>query len=86
MINNSKDINRRVRFIYAIKDDIFTDKDRTKFFDYIIPVVPFINSSNSFKKLTDLLEQENLLNKKQSKLLCFFVNVFLSKLLLCLVI
>lgn len=54
LINNSEQIDRRVVFIYAIKDDIFGDvdsdkltKDRTKFFDFIIPVIPIINASNS---------------------------------------
>ncbi|TXF72942.1 hypothetical protein FUA19_06765 [Bacillus subtilis] len=59
LINNSEQINRRVVFLYAIKDDIFgeedTDqlaKDRTKFFDFIIPVIPIINASNSGDVLT----------------------------------
>lgn len=62
LINNSEQIDRRVVFIYAIKDDIFGDvdsdkltKDRTKFFDFIIPVIPIINASNS----GDLLKKEN---------------------------
>jgi len=47
LLNNSKNINRDIVFIYAIRDEIFKDKDRTKFFDFIIPVIPVINSSNS---------------------------------------
>ena len=46
LINGSKQINRKVVFLYAIKDDMFQDKERTKFFDFIIPVIPVINSSN----------------------------------------
>lgn len=34
LINNSKQVNRRIVFIYAIKDDMFKDKNRTKFFVY----------------------------------------------------
>ncbi|EHQ25944.1 YobI family P-loop NTPase [Mucilaginibacter paludis] len=49
LVNNSRQINRRIIFIYAIKDDMFRDKTRTKFFDFIIPVIPVINSSNSFE-------------------------------------
>lgn len=60
LLNNRKD-KEKITFIYAIRDDMFKDKDRTKFFDYIIPVVPFINSSNSFKKLRDLFIKENLI-------------------------
>lgn len=47
LINGSKQINRKVVFLYAIKDDMFQDKERTKFFDFIIPVIPIINPSNS---------------------------------------
>ena len=48
LLNESSQIDRDINFIYAIKDDIFTnDKIRTKFFDFIIPVIPVINSTNS---------------------------------------
>lgn len=53
LINSSDNIKRRIVFIYALKDDIFTDKDRTKFFDFIIPVVPIVNSTNSGEVLLD---------------------------------
>lgn len=39
--------NRTIRFIYAIKDDLFTNEVRTKFFDYIIPIVPVVDSFNA---------------------------------------
>ncbi|WP_373060148.1 hypothetical protein [Zunongwangia sp. H14] len=55
LINNSKSINRTVTFIYAIRDEMFKDKDRTKFFDFIIPVIPVINYSNSNEQLTRAL-------------------------------
>ncbi|OAV75252.1 hypothetical protein Barb7_01138 [Bacteroidales bacterium Barb7] len=47
LINNSKKINKDIVFIYAIRDEMFSNKDRTKFFDFIIPVIPVINYSNS---------------------------------------
>lgn len=37
-----------IRFFYLLKDDIFISKDRTKFFDFMIPIVPVIDSSNSY--------------------------------------
>lgn len=37
-----------IRFLYLLRDDIFISKDRTKFFDYIVPVVPVVDSSNSY--------------------------------------
>lgn len=60
LINNSKDINRTVRFIYAIKDDMFKDKDRTKIFDFIVPIIPYINSTSSFLKLKEKFKKENI--------------------------
>ena len=35
--------NKIVRFIYLIKDGLFYSKDRTKFFDFILPIVPIVN-------------------------------------------
>lgn len=58
LINNSKEVNRRVIFVYAIRDDMFIDKERTKFFDFIIPVIPYINPSNSEQKLIDKFKKE----------------------------
>lgn len=64
---NNRTNGKKITFIYAIKDDMFKNKDRTKFFDYVIPVVPFINSSNSSKKLLELIKKENLLNGANEK-------------------
>lgn len=47
LINESKIVNRHITFIYAIKDDMFKNEERTKFFDYITTVIPVINPSNS---------------------------------------
>lgn len=56
-INKCEQIKNRIVFIYAIKDDMFKNKDRTKFFDFIIPVIPVINSSNSGEKLLEKIRQ-----------------------------
>lgn len=72
LLNNSKQINKHIRFIYAVKDSIFhvvaeadkavgeaekvvveadkspvLDGNRTKFFDLIVPTVPFITHKTS---------------------------------------
>lgn len=57
LINNSKKIKQEVVFIYAVRDEMFQDKDRTKFFDFIIPVIPIINSSNSNEKFATVIEE-----------------------------
>jgi hypothetical protein len=54
-IRGHSTIGRKITFIYAIRDDMFKDTDRTKFFDYITTVIPVINYSNSKEKLTKAL-------------------------------
>ena len=56
LLNNSNTIKRPIVFVYAVKDDIFTEEDRTKFFEFIIPVIPVINSTNSGEILLDLFK------------------------------
>ncbi|MEZ8900413.1 ATP-binding protein [Vibrio sp. 10N.247.310.34] len=47
LVNESAGVNRRIRFLYALRDDMFANTERTKFFEFIIPVIPIINTSNS---------------------------------------
>jgi formylglycine-generating enzyme required for sulfatase activity len=54
LIKNYKKINRKIVFIYALCDNLFQNKDRTKFFDFIIPVVPIVSASNSYRELRKL--------------------------------
>lgn len=59
ILNNAySTIGRKITFIYAIRDDMFKDTDRTKFFDYIATVIPIINYSNSKDKLTEALRKK----------------------------
>ena len=46
LINAS--IKNHIVFIYAIKDNMFKDTERSKFFEYIIPVIPIINPTNAY--------------------------------------
>ena len=57
LINASEEIKRNVVFIYAVKDDMFKDVQRTKFFDYISTVIPVINHSNSKAQLNRELQR-----------------------------
>ena len=60
LINNSKKIKQDIVFIYAIKDDMFLDKDRAKFFDYMLPVIPIVNFSNSGDRLKKMLKGKSI--------------------------
>lgn len=59
LLNSSKIIKKdKITFIYAVKDDVFPDdKERTKFFEFIIPVIPVINSNNSKDKLLEVINE-----------------------------
>lgn len=58
-----------LRFFYLLRDEIFVSKDRTKFFDYIIPVVPVVDSSNSYNQFIYLLKKSEIFNKFDEKFL-----------------
>ena len=60
LINESKIVGRNLVFLYAVKDDIFINEERTKFFDYITTVIPVINPSNSKDKLKVALKERGL--------------------------
>lgn len=57
LINESKSVNKHIVFIYAVRDDIFKDTSRTKFFDYIETIIPVINPSNSSDLLYNYLKE-----------------------------
>lgn len=73
LLNQSKQIKRKISFLYAIRDDIFKDKDRVKFFDSIIPVIPVINVSNS-KDILDKLIGDNKLDLEFIANISFFID------------
>lgn len=59
----SKSKSKTLRFFYLLRDDIFISKDRTKFFDYIIPIIPIIDSSNSYEQFIKLLKESKIFSK-----------------------
>lgn len=93
LLNNSEQVHRRIVFIYAIKDEMFSNtdkestnykkddnvsnKNRTKFFDFIIPVIPIANSANScdilINKLKEFKQWEGL-NEEFISDITFLIN------------
>ncbi len=49
LIKQSDHVRHPVWFVYAVRDDLFMNKDRVKFFDFIIPVIPVVNATNSYE-------------------------------------
>lgn len=63
ILNNSqylkRIIKRKITFVYSVRDDLFDATRRVKFFDYIVPVIPVVNSSNAYDKLSEMLDEED---------------------------
>ncbi|WP_246805768.1 ATP-binding protein [Rhizobium leguminosarum] len=53
LVNANAGVKRPIRFLYALRDNMFVNTDRTKFFEFIVPVIPIINSSNSIDKVIE---------------------------------
>ena len=77
LINESEEIKRHITFVYAVKDDVFDDEHRTKFFDYIITVIPVINPSNSKdilkKQLSEIGLPDDTITDDDLAAIAFFI-------------
>lgn len=61
LLNSSKVIERPIKFIYAVKDDMFKNRtERTKFFDFIVPIIPFVNPHNASEQLKSLVQNNDI--------------------------
>lgn len=61
--------NYRFKFIYLLRDDIFTSKERTKIFDFIIPIVPTVVHGNSYYSFKQLLTEIDIPHEFDNNLL-----------------
>lgn len=61
--------HKPLRFFYLLRDDIFTSKDRIKFFDFIISIIPVIDGSNAYDQFIAHFEKNNLIQKFDKKFL-----------------
>ncbi len=69
LVNKNDGVKRTVRFLYALRDDVFKNTDRTKFFEFIVPVVPIINHSNSIDKVLEEGQRLSLEHKLDKQFL-----------------
>lgn len=77
LINKSEAVGRKIRFIYAVKDDMFKDSSRSKFFDYITTVIPVITTNNSKDKLKRALSEQghgDEINDDDIREIAFHIN------------
>lgn len=77
LVNDNEKTSGKIKFLYALKDDMFANNDRAKFFDFIIPVVPIINSSNSLHMMDKRLKGEpfeGLINLQFLREVSFYIE------------
>lgn len=61
IINNTRPDGEPVRFIYAVRDGLFsTAEARTKFFDFVIPVIPVMDSENAAEHFSSMFREDEL--------------------------
>lgn len=54
IVNNNLNEHDTLRFVYSVRDDVFSEPEsRTKFFDFIIPVIPYMDNKNAYPLLND---------------------------------
>lgn len=44
-------LETKITFIYAVKDDLFAGENRPKFFEAIIPVIPYVNATGGARDI-----------------------------------
>lgn len=74
VINNNREIDP-VRFIYACREDIFLGGDvRSKFFDFILPIIPVMDSRNAATHLENKLKDFPVEHKPLLKRLSRYIS------------
>lgn len=78
LINNSATVKQKVTFLYCIKDDMFKfDVDRAKFFEFVISLIPILNTQNSrdiINSFNGTLKEDMRLENDYINKIRFFVN------------
>ncbi|WP_314581351.1 hypothetical protein [uncultured Streptococcus sp.] len=79
VINRKRKVCRESKlvFFYLVKDDLFESQERTKFFDFIIPIVPVVTASNSYDQLSKILKGMELYEELDEKFL-FNISLYLD--------
>lgn len=63
ILNSCPNINGPIKFVYMVKENLFTKYERTKFFEMIVPVIPVVNMESS---ADFLLKKKNLAKNEKN--------------------
>jgi hypothetical protein len=67
ILNNCPSLKDEIKFVYMVKDNLFTKYERTKFFEIIIPVLPVVNMEACADFLLNEKKQQNEEKKKNEE-------------------
>lgn len=56
--------DKKIKFIYMIADDVLQKYERTKFFDFIVPIVPVLNGNNATDYIMRYFVSDNVFDDK----------------------
>lgn len=76
LLNDKREKKPLIKFIYLICDNMFTAEERTKFFDFIIPVVPYIHKGNAYDYMAELFADE--IKDERNKKFLIKVSLFID--------
>lgn len=79
MLNKHLEANhcaRTVRFVYMLRDGILKAEDRVKFFDFVLPILPYIHSKNCESILLSGMEDCGF---KDNKLLIIKASLYIRE-------
>jgi len=79
MLNKHLEVNycaRKVRFVYMLRDGILEAEDRVKFFDFVLPILPYIHSKNCESILLSGMEDCGF---KDNKLLIIKASLYIKE-------
>lgn len=67
VINNSRLLEKKpIKFIFAVREDLLKDAEsQTKFFDFIVPIIPAVDSENAYDILSSKVINFNSVDKEQ---------------------
>ncbi|EBZ9517262.1 hypothetical protein EH138_24230, partial [Salmonella enterica subsp. enterica serovar Eastbourne] len=67
VVNNSSLLEKKpIRFIFAVREDLLKDAEsQTKFFDFIVPIIPAVDSENAYDILSGKVINFNAADKEQ---------------------
>ena len=58
----------KIKFIYMIADDVLQKYERTKFFDFIVPIVPVLNGNNAADYIMKYFVNDNMFDDDKPQL------------------